>query len=80
MDIDKVGYPDALPVIREKLRPGGVLIIDNMLWSGRLWNEKDNEPETEAIRRTARTIADDPAWTQVIVPLRDGILVARLEG
>ncbi len=34
-DIDKEGYPDSLPVIKEKLRHGGILIIDNMLWSGR---------------------------------------------
>lgn len=80
MDIDKLGYPDALPLIRERLRPGGVLIIDNMLWKGRLWNEADHDPETEAVRRTARTIAADPAWTQVTVPLRDGVLVARFNG
>ncbi|HEX7972979.1 MAG TPA: class I SAM-dependent methyltransferase, partial [Anaerolineales bacterium] len=34
-DIDKHAYPESLPVIREKLRPGGVLIVDNLLWHGR---------------------------------------------
>ncbi|MFZ2097204.1 MAG: class I SAM-dependent methyltransferase, partial [Anaerolineales bacterium] len=33
-DIDKECYPESLPIIREKLRPGGVLIVDNLLWSG----------------------------------------------
>ena len=37
-DIDKQGYPDSLPVIYEKLRPGGVLIVDNLLWHGRIFD------------------------------------------
>src|SRR5215216_5523716 len=37
-DIDKEGYPDSLPVIKEKLRHGGILIIDNMIWSGRVFD------------------------------------------
>jgi len=80
LDIDKVGYPDALPVIEEKLRPGGVLIIDNMLWNGRTWDEADREPETEAIRRTAQMLGSSPRWEQFIVAVRDGILVARFNG
>ena len=40
-DIDKQGYPGSLPAIEEKLRPGGVLIIDNMLWSGRILDPAD---------------------------------------
>jgi predicted O-methyltransferase YrrM len=75
-DIDKVGYPDALPVIREKLRPGGVLMVDNMLWSGQVLDENDDSPETTAIREFTRLIFDDPEWIGSIVPIRDGVLVA----
>jgi predicted O-methyltransferase YrrM len=75
-DIDKVGYPAALPVIREKLRPGGVLIADNMLWSGRIFDPADDSPETAAIREFTRLVMDDPEWTASVVPIRDGVLVA----
>src|SRR5688500_7857264 len=46
-DIDKEGYPDSLLVIKAKLRHGGVLIIDNMLWSGRPFDPKNHEKSTE---------------------------------
>lgn len=80
MDIDKVGYPDAIPFIEEKLRPGGVLIIDNVLWSGRSWDSSDTEPETVAIRRVTQMLAESPRWSHFIVPVRDGIQVARFNG
>lgn len=80
MDIDKVGYPVALPHIRARLRPGGLLIVDNMLWDGRIADENEREPETEAIRTLALAVARDPAWTSIIVPVRDGVLVARFNG
>ncbi len=47
-DINKEDYADSLPVIAGKLRPGGVLIVDNMLWHGRIFDGKDKTPATEA--------------------------------
>src|SRR6266511_3116587 len=58
-DIDKDAYPDSLPVIKEKLRHGGVLIIDNMLWSGRVYDPDNHEKNTEAIRHFTRDIISD---------------------
>lgn len=78
-DIDKTGYPDSLPVIEEKLRPGGVLIVDNVLWHGRIFDERDDTPATEGVRELTRRLTEDPAWTASIVPIRDGLLVARRE-
>jgi predicted O-methyltransferase YrrM len=75
-DIDKHGYPDSLAVIREKLRPGGVLIVDNMIWSGRIFDESDRTEDTEAIRRFTRMIATDSAWAGMVLPLRDGLMLA----
>jgi caffeoyl-CoA O-methyltransferase len=76
-DIDKAGYPASLPVIKAKLRPGGLLITDNLLWRGRVLDHRDEAPETAAIREYTRLVAADPAWTAMIVPIRDGLLVAR---
>ena len=75
-DIDKEAYPDSLPVVKEKLRPGGLLIIDNMLWHGQTLDPHDHEESTEAIRRFTRAITTDPAWIVSLVPMRDGMIVA----
>lgn len=75
-DIDKRGYPDSLPVIAEKLRPGGVLIVDNMLWHGRIFDDADRSPDTEGVREFTRRITADPSWVTTLVPIRDGMVVA----
>jgi len=77
-DIDKTGYPAALPVIKASLRPGGVLITDNVLWSGRIFDAEDRSTDTAGIREFTARIHADPDWTAGIVPIRDGLLVARL--
>lgn len=75
-DIDKEGYPDSLPLIKEKLRSGGVLIIDNMIWHGQILDLNDHESSTEAIRRFTDSITTDPDWIVSLTPMRDGMIVA----
>lgn len=79
-DIDKEGYPASLPVIREKLRPGGVLITDNLLWHGQVLDGEDRTGDTVAIREFTRSVMTDPAWTASIAPVRDGLLIALYVG
>lgn len=74
-DIDKEGYPDSLPVIKEKLRSGGVLIIDNMLWSGRIFDATNRDKNTLAIKRFIKMITTDPDWIVSLAPIRDGMIV-----
>jgi caffeoyl-CoA O-methyltransferase len=75
-DINKDGYPASLPVIAEKLRPGGVLIIDNMIWHGRIFDADDHDASTEGVREFTQRITTDPGWVATLVPLRDGLIVA----
>jgi len=75
-DIDKDGYPAALSVIVDRVRPGGLLITDNMLWSARILDEKDQSPATQGVRDITRLVCADKRWIPSIVPLRDGMLVA----
>jgi len=75
-DIDKEGYPASLPIIAEKLRSGGLLITDNMLWRGRIFDAADRSPGTEGIREFTRLIASDNRWISSIVPVHDGLLLA----
>lgn len=75
-DIDKNGYPRSLPIIEEKLRPGGVLIVDNLIWHGQILDPSDHEPDTESIREFTRLITTSPRWITSLVPIRDGLMVA----
>jgi predicted O-methyltransferase YrrM len=75
-DINKDGYPASLPVIAEKLRPGGVLIIDNMIWHGRIFDTNDQDASTVGVREFTRRVTTDPGWAATLVPLRDGLIVA----
>jgi len=75
-DIDKQAYPRSFDVITRKLRPGGTLIVDNMLWHGAVYDDSDNTPATQAIRELSRRIFSDPEWQATIVPIRDGLLLA----
>ena len=76
-DIDKRGYPASLPVIESRLRRGGLLIVDNLLWSGSIFDKKDRSADTQGIRKFTRLVMKSPQWTASIVPIRDGVLVAR---
>lgn len=75
-DIEKECYPESLPMIHEKLRPGGVLIVDNLLWGGRIFEPDDKDVDTAGIRELTRLLTTDPEWVSSIIPLRDGLLVA----
>jgi len=75
-DIDKHAYPESLPVIRAKLRPGGVLIVDNLLWHGRIFDSSDQTADTAGVREFTRLMTTDADWVTTIVPIRDGVLVA----
>lgn len=75
-DIDKEAYPESLSLIKARLRPRGVLIIDNMLWSGRVYDASNQEKSTLAIRRFTREITSDPDWIVSLTPVRDGMIIA----
>jgi predicted O-methyltransferase YrrM len=79
-DIEKHDYPGSLTVIKEKLRPGGVLIIDNMLWSGRIFDKRDRSRDTRGVLQFTKAIKSDRDWIVTLVPVRDGLLIAYLGG
>lgn len=76
-DIEKDGYPASLPIIKEKLRPGGLLITDNMLFHGTIFDPQNHTKSVEGVREFTRLVMKDPMLTASIVPIRDGLLVAQ---
>ncbi|HLW46679.1 MAG TPA: O-methyltransferase [bacterium] len=76
-DIEKDGYPASFPVIKAHLRRGGILLVDNMIWRGRALDPAVTDPATRGVRELTRLLFDDPDFTGVIVPLRDGVFVGQ---
>jgi len=76
-DIIKSSYPASLPVVKEKLRPGGLLIIDNMLWHGRILDDGDRSPEADGVREATRMLFSDPDYDASLIPIWDGMIIAR---
>ncbi len=80
LDIDKDGYPAALEAAAPRVRPGGYLLADNVLWSGRVVDGALSDPATEGIREFNRRLFARPDFSSVIVPLRDGVAIAQRVG
>jgi len=79
-DVDKGDYPEIWRLARDRIRPGGLYIADNVLWHGRVVAETFTDIElgwTEAILEHNQLIFDDPEFDAFINPTRDGVLVAR---
>lgn len=74
-DIDKAGYPAILEPCIRKLRPGGLLVTDNVLWHGEV-ARRSRSRETQAIREYNERLARDPRMVVTVLPLRDGVSVA----
>jgi predicted O-methyltransferase YrrM len=76
-DIDKEGYPDTVELAYEHLRPGGLFITDNVLWSGRvLEGESDGSEATAGVVEFTRRLLSHPGFLTSISPTRDGVAVA----
>ncbi len=75
-DIDKHAYPDALTAVEPKLRSGGAFIIDNMLWSGRIFDRLERDPNTKGVRLLTTMLKNRPNFISSLVPIRDGLMVA----
>ena len=56
--------------------PGGLLIVDNMLWGGRIFDAADRSAATEGVRALTRALASRPSWISSLMPIRDGLIVA----
>jgi len=76
-DINKEQYPASLAVIKSKLRAGGLLVVDNALWHGAIFDESDRSPATEGVRALTRMLTGDPDFICSLIPLRDGVLIAQ---
>ncbi|NIR72877.1 O-methyltransferase [candidate division KSB1 bacterium] len=71
-DVDKQYYPRALELVVPRIRTGGLLITDNLLWHGRVV-APDNDPATQGILQYTKNVYASKELLTTIVPLRDGV-------
>jgi len=78
IDADKMNYSIYYDLIFDKVRKGGYIIADNVLWKGKLINEKfQNDKDTINMIAFNKKINDDNRVENVLFPIRDGLMVAR---
>lgn len=77
IDADKVNYINYYKLALAKLRPGGIIIGDNVLWSGHVLDQNVQDKDTVALRDFAKFVSADPAVETLLLPVRDGIMIAR---
>jgi caffeoyl-CoA O-methyltransferase len=77
IDADKTGYDAYYEACLELLRAGGLIAIDNVLWSGTVADPADQKPDTVALRALTVKIRDDRRVDASLVSLGDGVLLAR---
>lgn len=77
IDADKPGYIDYYEALVPRLRPGGMLLADNVLWFGAVVDEGATDEDTRAIRRFNDHVRDDARTESVMLPVADGLTLAR---
>jgi predicted O-methyltransferase YrrM len=77
IDADKTGYDAYYERMLKLVRPGGLIAIDNVLWSGNVVNESDHSADTVALRALNAKIKNDARVDTVLVPFADGIFMCR---
>jgi predicted O-methyltransferase YrrM len=76
-DGDKTEYPQYLDQALRLLRPGGVVAFDNALWHDRVADPSVRDAETTSIRETLAALAEHEAMLPLLLPVGDGLLLAR---
>lgn len=80
IDADKTSYDRYYELSLRLLRTGGLVAIDNTLWDGKVVDETVRDEDTEAIRALNRKLLDDERVTLSLVPIGDGLTLARKRG
>ncbi len=77
IDADKRAYSLYYDLVIDQLRSGGVIIADNVLWSGKVMDLNSNDEDTIAIRSFNEKVKNDPRVSCCLLPIRDGLMMIR---
>ncbi len=79
IDADKPNYSNYYDLVFDKVRPGGFIIADNVLWSGKVLKDEKDE-DTQALHDFNEMVLADDRVSNVLLPIRDGLMVVRKSG
>ena len=77
IDADKKNYLNYYELVISSVNPGGYIIADNVLWSGKVVEKEHDDEDTQALRVFNDTLSKDSRLEVVLLPVRDGLLIAR---
>jgi predicted O-methyltransferase YrrM len=78
IDADKENYSNYFDLVIDKVNVGGYIIADNVLWSGKVLEDDSNlDKDTVALKDYVRKLKEDDRVETVLLPVRDGLLIAR---
>src|SRR6056300_107110 len=77
IDADKTAYADYYECCLQLLQPGGLVLVDNVLWGGQVADSSNHDVDTEALRTFNATLSSDQRIDLCMVPIGDGLTVAR---
>jgi caffeoyl-CoA O-methyltransferase len=77
LDADKPNYPGYYELLVSRLRPGGLLMVDNTLWTGHVADPAREDPATVRMREFNDLVREDPRVTVVMLPVADGLTLVR---
>ena len=78
IDADKISYPAYYNLVMEKVRPGSLILADNVLWDGKVLNAQTKEHDTQALIAFNDMVQNDPRVENVLLPIRDGLMMIRI--
>ena len=78
IDADKVSYPTYYTLVMEKVHPGSFILADNVLWDGKVLNTNTKERDTQALIDFNQMIQSDSRVENVLLPIRDGLMMMRV--
>lgn len=80
IDADKSNYPNYFNLIIDKMNSGGIILSDNVLWSGKVVEElQPKDIDTKALLEYNRLLNSDPRIETVLLPIRDGLTLSRVK-
>ena len=77
IDADKINYSKYYDLIFDKVQPGGWIVADNVLWSGKVLSREKADKDTIAIHEFNEKVAKDKRVETILVPIRDGLMIVR---
>jgi predicted O-methyltransferase YrrM len=78
IDADKRNYAKYFDLVIDKMRPGGLILVDNVLWSGKIIDPTALDKSTNALREFNQKCMDDSRVEKMLLPLRDGLYMLRV--